>query len=375
MENGLGGPDGGANVHQHYKQDEAAMGKIESSVTSPGGHRRSVSGNLLSKLPFLKSITTFEETSPQSRSKSISGELLETATSPKQASAMASAIQIKKARRRKGSLRKAALMGTGRLRLEGRERRASNLEQVNVPQSGEASSSRDQESSSPSSPASVYSGDEMRTPRQQTFGLPFPGSVANESQTPNGVKARVGTLSDENLPFGGSHGTVTIGESSTTDDDDPRPIGRASSPDHVVSVLKKPISPSSGSYFPHQASVSRRKSSNKPKSPLATLHSEAVTTPEEWDYSETEWWGWVVLIVTWVVFVVGMGSSFGVWSWAWDVGETPYAPPELSDDPTLPIVGYYPALIILTSVMAWVWVVVAWVGMKYFKHAKISGDD
>lgn len=42
-----------------------------------------------------------------------------------------------------------------------------------------------------------------------------------------------------------------------------------------------------------------------------------------------------------------------------------------------PIDGYYPALIILTCIMAWVWVVVAWVGMKYFKHAKIQppSDD
>lgn len=94
-----------------------------------------------------------------------------------------------------------------------------------------------------------------------------------------------------------------------------------------------------------------------------------------WDYSETEWWGWIILIVTWLVFVIGMGSCLGVWSWAWDVGETPYAPPELEDDPTLPIVGYYPALITLTAVMAWVWVMIAWVGMKYFRHAKISGED
>ena len=94
----------------------------------------------------------------------------------------------------------------------------------------------------------------------------------------------------------------------------------------------------------------------------------------EWDYSETEWWGWIILVATWTVFVVGMGSCLGVWSWAWDVGTTPYAPPELEDDPTLPIVGYYPALMILTGVMAWVWVVVAWVGMKYFRHAQVSGD-
>ncbi|KAF1812731.1 hypothetical protein P152DRAFT_396376, partial [Eremomyces bilateralis CBS 781.70] len=96
---------------------------------------------------------------------------------------------------------------------------------------------------------------------------------------------------------------------------------------------------------------------------------------EEWDYAETATWGWVILILTWVVFIVGMGSCLGVWSWAWDVGETPYAPPELEDDPTLPIVGYYPALLILSSVMAWVWVIVAWVGMKYFRHAKVGVDE
>jgi hypothetical protein len=94
------------------------------------------------------------------------------------------------------------------------------------------------------------------------------------------------------------------------------------------------------------------------------------------DYSETEWWGWIILLATWIVFVVGMGSCLGIWSWAWDVGETPYAPPELEDDPTLPIVGYYPALIIMTGVMAWVWVMIAWVGMKYFRHAKVwDGEE
>ncbi|KAL1956967.1 hypothetical protein VTO42DRAFT_6456 [Malbranchea cinnamomea] len=103
--------------------------------------------------------------------------------------------------------------------------------------------------------------------------------------------------------------------------------------------------------------------------------SSNIDDASGWDYSETEWWGWIILLVTWLVFVVGMGSCLGVWSWAWDVGETPYAPPELEDDPTLPIVGYYPALMVLTAVMMWVWVIIAWVGMKYFRHAKIPGED
>ncbi|KKF94680.1 hypothetical protein CFO_g2985 [Ceratocystis platani] len=130
-------------------------------------------------------------------------------------------------------------------------------------------------------------------------------------------------------------------------------------------------------------SSSSAMSSAKPKtnpSPLSNASvppASAVVIPlpdEEWDYSETAWWGWIILITTWIVFVVGIGSCFGVWSWAWDVGTTPYAPPELEDDPTLPITGYYPALIILSGVMAWVWVAIAWMGMKYFRHAKISGD-
>lgn len=115
------------------------------------------------------------------------------------------------------------------------------------------------------------------------------------------------------------------------------------------------------------------------KSPLSGLAmgpvgAVGVADHHQHDYAETEWWGWVVLGTTWFVFVIGMGTCLGVWSWAWDVGITPYAPPELEDDPTLPIVGYYPTLMILTGVMAWVWVVVAWVGMKYFRHAKFSGD-
>ncbi|KAK3373939.1 hypothetical protein B0T24DRAFT_625118 [Lasiosphaeria ovina] len=124
----------------------------------------------------------------------------------------------------------------------------------------------------------------------------------------------------------------------------------------------------------------RRNTIQRAKSPLAlTSLAGLSTTPlpppdADWDYSETEWWGWAVLVVTWTVFVTGMGSCLGVWTWAWDVGTTPYAPPELEDDPTLPIVGYYPALLILTGVMAWVWVVVAWVGMKYFRHARVNGD-
>ncbi|KAK0639035.1 hypothetical protein B0T16DRAFT_422302 [Cercophora newfieldiana] len=191
---------------------------------------------------------------------------------------------------------------------------------------------------------------------------------------------------------------------STTDDEDglhmAGPVARPTTPSlslssSSISLLRPErasLSSGSESYFPGHShpralgsttppSIQHRRSTiQRAKSPLALTSLAGLSTtplpaPEgDWDYAETEWWGWVVLIVTWTVFVIGMGSCLGVWSWAWDVGTTPYAPPELEDDPTLPIVGYYPALIILTGIMAWVWVVVAWIGMKYFRHARVSGD-
>jgi hypothetical protein len=147
---------------------------------------------------------------------------------------------------------------------------------------------------------------------------------------------------------------------STTDEED------------LTSVLRSPPS-SSNSSFNYSASAPtmslkrRRSHRTEPHITPATSAVPALADSDmeedEWDYSETEWWGWVILAATWIVFVVVMGSCFGVWSWAWDVGETPYAPPDLEDDDTLPITGYYPALMVCTAVMSWVWVVVAWVGM------------
>jgi hypothetical protein len=121
---------------------------------------------------------------------------------------------------------------------------------------------------------------------------------------------------------------------------------------------------------------------------------------QQGDPTETMFWGWVVLASTWVVFVVGMGSVLGVWEWAWGVDTKVRSripvPPSPGDagradirgqqnkrwprsiagergfPGEFPIPGYYPAICILTCIMAWVWVVVAWVGMKYFKHAKIQ---
>lgn len=269
---------------------------------------------------------------------------------------MAAAVKQSKTRKRKGSLRKTALLGTGRLRTEQNTKNEAKHDQTNGTNSGSSS--------------------EPRSPEALPTPTPLPKVQPPVPWVSHPVHGILHKALIEHTPAGKLQKSPTL--SSTTDEDDL--INSIAGPAAQVSPIaaKPPFSSSSStsdSYFPTQPGVVPRRTRHSPKSPLSTVAAEALPSPEEWDYSETRWWGWVVLVVTWIVFVVGMGSCLGVWSWAWDVGETPYAPPELEDDPTLPIVGYYPALIILTGVMAWVWVTVAWVGMKYFKHAKMGGDE
>lgn len=212
-----------------------------------------------------------------------------------------------------------------------------------------------------------------------SLGLTTGASGKNsESKTSSGLRLPPGTIAAAQAqarqdlvsmrPSPSSAGTGIINgmmhssgsggiDNSTTDEDEPLQL-------RVPRHAKSPLS-----FTTHSAAAAAA---------AAAAVVAAATTPPgpgpDWDYGETELWGWVVLLATWFIFVIGMGSSFGVWAWAWDVGTTPYAPPEFEDDPTLPITGYYPALLLLSGVMAWIWVLVAWVGMKYFRHAKISGD-
>lgn len=329
-----------------------------------------MSGSILSKLSFLRA-SADENQTPADGPSSPEYTPGDDHMLPKKTSrAMAVAVQQQKTRRRKGSLRKAALLGRGAQR-EKRESKA-------LPLQTDHHSNFVDDTVLHSSPVEMHAsnnfGSSISDPKTQASIEEYPSS---DTTTLSPIKT---------LPMGSEDHVVhsstmvqptspTLTYTSTTDEEDVLTI-----PNHTSQLrgLQPVNSSGSDSYFPISAgSLARRRSTGKPKSPLSIggLASSPLPVPDvEWDYSETEWWGWVVLIVTWVVFVTGMGSCLGVWSWAWDVGETPYAPPELEDDPTLPIVGYYPALIILTAVMAWVWVVVAWVGMKYFRHAKISGD-
>lgn len=322
-------------------------------------HKRSISGNILSRLNILRT----------SEGEKSDNETADRPPSMAGRSAMSEALQPKINRKRKGSLRKAVL-GKGRDR-KGSEKKSP----LSSPKTNTTATT---------SPVPADDTEEVETPRASKE-LQVDKQIAPIPEVPPRWPAAFRTLSRVSIPsirssvasFEPISSAASILTSPTlqtdsTDDDADLHIPRLIAT-RQAQVLKKPL-PDSDSYFP-PTHVRRRSPLSGSSIDLAVDEEDESGTSAEWDYSETASWGYFILTVTWIVFVVGMGSCFGVWSWAWDVGETPYAPPELEDDPTLPIVGYYPALMVLTCIMAWVWVVVAWVGMKYFRHADLRSDD
>ena len=354
-------------------------------------HRRSLSGNLL-KLLRTGSNDRVDQDG--------------TSSDKNRGSAMAGAIADSQSRKRRGSLRKSVL-GKGREKDRDRKGKSPLASPI-----------------SPTAPTTFEPlSSQLSTPRPSLEVADDSASTSPEhppAQPPPRWQAPFRTLSRVSIPSIRSsvpsvdptssatsvHNAAT-NLSTSSDDNDARPSAPFPTLRKIptVSSIDTHISSSSSWIYPSvSASISTapslvgdtiRRSTNLgyfasahalARSPLASAPQSVAGSPthsdsdlddddEAHDYSLTAFWGYVILLVTWIVFVVGMGSCFGFWSWAWDVGETPYAPPELEDDASLPITGYYPALMVLTAIMAWLWVVVAWVGMKYFRHADFRGED
>jgi hypothetical protein len=340
-----------------------AKTKKNDGTASAGGHRRTISGSLLSSLSFLRS-----SNKEANREREAPVEDGEGDDGPKRGLSIATALRQSQGRKRRGSLRKAAMFGTSKVLRE----RGNSLRKDMASAKATATNAQIR----PLSPDDDDGDDDDEaTPRRFSYENASLNSSSDNGWPTSPGKLSMSTSSSRPLeprehvtpraPAEPLMSPVGI-YASTTDDDEGlsffRPSASSSGPYSGAQLQSVGVS----------SSVQRRRSNRSTQhSSLTIVHTPADSDlDDEWDYSETEWWGWVVLIATWIVFVVGMGSCLGVWSWAWDVGETPYAPPELEDDPTLPITGYYPALMVCTAVMAWVWVVVAWVGMKYFRHAK-----
>lgn len=444
--------EGGSEIEHTPTEAMRSLWSPPSAPTSPtektspsspkSGHKRSFSNTIFSRLNFLRNNS--EEGRPPSRGdrpssrdkeptspvksifsrKSIDDDVKPSPqTSPTKLDQGTPDVAVKqgKTRKRKGSLRKTALLGGRRILSDagGRERKGSFTLLQRPPPPKQLQRLVAEQDSPPLmvSPTgteqkpgefpplkSVSSSDGLR----RMYSYEHPDAVSSSesgwSEPAAVTTARLALLTDQHQATGlqGSGPAPTTAElsspvdiksptsqasyTSTTSDDDVLTFSRPSkipplSPGSVTNPSTSALTPST-SYFPsspslHPSSASRHhsRSTKSKRSPLSRTLSVSTPYPppqEPHDYAETAYWGWTILAVTWVTFTVGMGSCLEIWSWAWDVGETPYAPPELEDDPTLPIVGYYPALMVLTGVVAWVWITVAWVGMKYFRHAKIE---
>lgn len=361
------------------------------SALKPASHRKSRSSSIFSKLSLLQTAPEGPIQEPgkhvlaptaDDRADTLSVEQHST-PAPTRNQIMQSVFGAQShARKRKGSLRKTALLG---MRLDRRGSGSESVKRIALVQHDGLAVAVDKEAE-----AQV-----IKTGRNEPYSSPQ-GLVTDDVRSNNHVlvapKLPLQTSSSELKVETNLIGPVTSATDTTavtTDVVDGASQSPAASITPSPTVSWPPTAraspaaspPSSENSLALQHISARHRSTSLSQSPVASSPATAAlanalapTDAADWDYTETAQWGWVVLTATWVVFVVGMGSCLGVWSWAWDVGQTPWAPPELEDDPTLPIVGYYPALIILTAVVSWVWVVVAWVGMKYFKHAKMQGD-
>ena len=105
------------------------------------GHRRSLSGSLTAFL-FQRSSSQGQVQDPGHANNDSPAIIPAEEDAPKSPrGAMAMAVQQKGIRRRKGSLRKTALLGTGKLRAEGKERRVSQLEEVHSVETTQTDSS------------------------------------------------------------------------------------------------------------------------------------------------------------------------------------------------------------------------------------------
>lgn len=264
---------------------------------------------------------------------------------------------LKRTRKRAGSLRKTALLGTRKLLNEQR------LSQLKVEQSSDPSSEANAAQTPQVDGAAGEAGEGgYRVSQVETSGIPVASRASNgQSQDLVGIAKGAVYVSQQAQPSSSSRPSTSSSRASE--------LGGLS--EDVVSILSRRSTsstiPSTLSGVSSRGEKRNRKYGRK-SSPLA-LPPQGPEPPVH-GYETTARFGALILAVTWLIFVIGMGSCLDVWSWAWDVGETPYAPPELEDDETLPITGYYPALMVCTAVTSWVWVISAWIGMKYFKHAR-----
>lgn len=86
-------------------------------------------------------------------------------------------------------------------------------------------------------------------------------------------------------------------------------------------------------------------------------------------------YGWAILFATWTIVILGITSVMGMWDSYLE--SFLYAPiprdlpsGKFEKETGYPIQNYYPCLIFVTFIASWVWCIISWMGMKFFRHTK-----
>ncbi|AWU77810.1 hypothetical protein CAS74_002518 [Pichia kudriavzevii] len=94
-------------------------------------------------------------------------------------------------------------------------------------------------------------------------------------------------------------------------------------------------------------------------------------------------YGYSIIVVTWLVFTVSIGTIFNLWEWCLDVGSVKewllknrwislvYREVSLQEKP---VENYYIFVFFLNFVILWIWAVSSWISMKLFRHSKGGGS-
>lgn len=93
----------------------------------------------------------------------------------------------------------------------------------------------------------------------------------------------------------------------------------------------------------------------------------------ELNSSQLAGYGLAIILCTWAVFLLGMVMIMKGWK---DPENTVHNYTKYEDETGYPIPLYYMSLIFLFPVVAWIWSLISWMGMKFFRHAGrgVKGD-
>ncbi|KAG0682448.1 hypothetical protein C6P40_001484 [Pichia californica] len=122
-------------------------------------------------------------------------------------------------------------------------------------------------------------------------------------------------------------------------------------------------------------------------STLSNMHTE---NDEEYEQQEEylrnlKIYGYLIIITTWCVFVVTIGTIFNLWQWCFKINPkyidmlkstswVNFILEDINQQNVNVVDNYYILLFILTFVILWIWAVDSWISMKLFRHSKGGGS-